>query len=302
MLFYGGDLNTSEILAYKAIYSAQEKKQAAVVLSAVLQLGHIALCKGDAEGWQRAIDALSLTNKDAKASALLQSTTDVLRGILLLKLTHPDTIADWLKTGDFERLASLPYLCPFAHFVHAQYLCRQGEFARLIGFAEASYPNGIETSPLLDALLALVVATAYLNLNDKTKATALIQYAADKTLPDGLIFLLLSYIHLLGGLLDQIAKKSYPACLPAFLKLKSRLNLAGRRLSQYTITIVKPIGLPDDLTPKEKKVALLAAQGLRNAEIAQRLSVTENTVRYHLRSVFRKLDVGRRMKLAEKLS
>ncbi|HHY08729.1 MAG TPA: response regulator transcription factor [Corynebacteriales bacterium] len=36
--------------------------------------------------------------------------------------------------------------------------------------------------------------------------------------------------------------------------------------------------------------------------MARRLSVTENTVRYHLRSVFCKMDVDRRSKPAEKLS
>ncbi|HOR86382.1 MAG TPA: LuxR C-terminal-related transcriptional regulator [Bacillota bacterium] len=300
MLFYCGDLSTSEILAHKALYMAREKKQTAIVLTSALLLGHIALCKGDADGWQRAIDAMFLANKNSR-TAFIQNMIDAMRGILLLELTHPDNIADWLKTGDFERLRPMPQLLSFAHFVHAQYLCRKGEFARLIGFAEVRYPKGIKTSPILDALLALTVATAYMNMGDKDRADMFIQHAADRMLPDGLIFPLGSYIQLLGGLLDPILKKSYPSCLPAFLKLKSQLNLAGRRLNPYIVTIVETVGLPDDLTLKEREVALLAAQGLRNTEIAQRLAVTENTVRYHLRSVFSKLDVDRRMKLAEKL-
>ncbi len=301
MLFYCGDLSTSEIFAYKALYAAQAKKQTAIVLASALLLGHIALCKGDADGWQRAIDAMSLANKRSRDSASIQSMIDAMRGILLLELTHPDNIADWLKTGDFERLRPLPQILPFAHFVHAQYLCRKGEIARLIGFAEVRYPKGIKTSPVLDALLALTVATAYLNMGDKARADMFIQHAVDRTLPDGLIFPLGSYMQLLGGFLDPIVKKSYPSFLPAFLKLRSQLNLAGRRLSQHIVTIVETVGLPDDLTPKEREVALLAAQGLRNTEIAQRLAITQNTVRYHLRTVFGKLDVDRRMKLAEKL-
>jgi len=231
MLFYCGDLSTSEILAHKALYTAQTKKQTAIVLASALLMGHIALCKGDADGWQRAIDAVSLANNNSRNSASIQSMIEAMRGILLLELTHPDDIAGWLKTGDFERLASMPQLLPFAHFVHAQYLCRKGEFARLIGFAEVRYPKGIKTLPILDALLALTVATAYLNMGDKARADMFIQHAADRTLPDGLIFPILSYIQLLGGLLEPIVKKSYPSCLPAFLKLKSQLNLAGRRLN-----------------------------------------------------------------------
>ena len=301
MLFYLGDLGASEILAYKALYAAREKKQTAVELPLLFLLGNIAICKGDKNGWQSVVDALSSAYDNMKASDAIQSMIDAIRGILILELTHPDNIADWLREGHFGRLTFLPYLCPFAHFVHAQYLCRVGEFARLIAFAEIWYPDGVEASPLLDALMSLVVATAHLNMGDKERANILIQRAVDRTLPDGLVYPLLSYIQLLGGLLEPVVKRLYPYFLPAFLKIKKQLHIAGRKLSEYIVTVVKTVGLPDILTPREREVALLAAQGLRNAEISQRLSISENTVRYHLRSVFDKLDVDRRIRLVEKL-
>ena len=49
------------------------------------------------------------------------------------------------------------------------------------------------------------------------------------------------------------------------------------------------------------EVAKLAAQGLRNGEIAAKLVVSEATVRAHLRSIFQKLDIDRRARLAERL-
>jgi len=45
----------------------------------------------------------------------------------------------------------------------------------------------------------------------------------------------------------------------------------------------------------------LAAEGLRNNEIAAKLFVSENTVRAHLRTIYQKLDIDRRAKLAQKL-
>jgi DNA-binding CsgD family transcriptional regulator/tetratricopeptide (TPR) repeat protein len=57
----------------------------------------------------------------------------------------------------------------------------------------------------------------------------------------------------------------------------------------------------ESLTASEDRVAALAAEGLTNREIAQRLFVTIKAVQWHLRNVYRKLDVGSRGELAAAL-
>jgi DNA-binding CsgD family transcriptional regulator len=53
------------------------------------------------------------------------------------------------------------------------------------------------------------------------------------------------------------------------------------------------------LTPAERRVAALAAQGPTNREIAQTLFVTEKTVEMHLSRAYRKLGIRSRWQLAE---
>jgi DNA-binding NarL/FixJ family response regulator len=48
------------------------------------------------------------------------------------------------------------------------------------------------------------------------------------------------------------------------------------------------------LTSRELEVLALAAEGLANKQIAQRLWVTPKTIKFHLSNVFRKLDVANR--------
>ena len=54
----------------------------------------------------------------------------------------------------------------------------------------------------------------------------------------------------------------------------------------------------DSLTPTERQVIALVAEGLTNQGVAQRLLITSGTVRTHLRSVFAKLGVVSRAELA----
>lgn len=51
------------------------------------------------------------------------------------------------------------------------------------------------------------------------------------------------------------------------------------------------------LTPKEKQVAQLVAQGLTNKEVAKELAITDRTVKAHLASTFEKLHVRDRLQL-----
>jgi ATP/maltotriose-dependent transcriptional regulator MalT len=62
-----------------------------------------------------------------------------------------------------------------------------------------------------------------------------------------------------------------------------------------------PACLPQ-LSPAERKVALLVADGLTNLEVAERLYLSRHTVDSHLRKIFVKLEIKRRVELAARVA
>ena len=51
------------------------------------------------------------------------------------------------------------------------------------------------------------------------------------------------------------------------------------------------------LTEREREVATLLCDGLKNKEIGKKLFISETTVRHHLTSIFAKLEVSNRFEL-----
>jgi two-component system nitrate/nitrite response regulator NarL len=54
----------------------------------------------------------------------------------------------------------------------------------------------------------------------------------------------------------------------------------------------------DQLTPREREIAGIACTGVTNKQIAEKLSISEATVRHHLGVIFSKLGVSTRSELA----
>ncbi|MBL8981278.1 MAG: winged helix-turn-helix transcriptional regulator [Gemmatimonadetes bacterium] len=100
------------------------------------------------------------------------------------------------------------------------------------------------------------------------------------------------------------------AVLFAVLGIWLGARLTGRRPA----VVVKEVHIPapatftrDDarvselgLTPRELEILELIAQGLSNREIAERVFVSENTVKTHSSRVFEKLDVRRRTQAVQR--
>ena len=101
------------------------------------------------------------------------------------------------------------------------------------------------------------------------------------------------------------AAATAPSPLSSFQTIQEikALKIRYSRADESHIFAMLEEGLNDaeKLTERERDVAELAAQGLHNNEIAERLYISENTVKRHLKVAFQKLNIDRRSRLIEML-
>lgn len=100
-----------------------------------------------------------------------------------------------------------------------------------------------------------------------------------------------TYLQLLGLTVLLLV----PLCYA--LRLPLRRLLGNRRFHCWTP--ISPVAAkPLPLTRREREVARLVQRGMKNIEISARLNIAETTLRVHLRSIYKKLGISGRDKLA----
>ena len=82
--------------------------------------------------------------------------------------------------------------------------------------------------------------------------------------------------------------------ISAYIEKQSFDRAAFRRVLEETKQNYQSLSELSTLTDREREVLNLLAQGLTNKEIAEKLFITTNTVKRHLKAIFEKLDVHTR--------
>ena len=294
LAFFRCETEQAEIFAHKAVFQSESKQQKNIQIGAARLLAVIAMLKSDFDGWQRVVhDIEHAAFGSVSNTSMFRLMLDLVHASLMAQHREYDRIADWLKNTGFLSLQLPVAIYTKAVEMHGYYLMGKGEYAQLVGFLQTIPVK--DYAPFPAHFHLLTVAVGYSSLKNIEQAFKCVELSAKKALPDNMLHCYVGFSRLLGGLSDEFIKRRYPDFITDFENYKERYFTGWSTLYKA----LSQTELPAVLTERELDVAELAADGLRNNEIAQTLFLSEHTVRAHLRSVYQKLDIDRRAKLVK---
>ncbi len=186
-----------------------------------------------------------------------------------------------------------PGLRAFALYVQAHYLYLKGEYEKSVGLVEATITMGAAQYPIPAIYLHLVAVMDYMSLKQTQRAEHHLLVAWEMARPDDLIEGFGEHHGLLGGMLEAIIKPGWPEDFKRIIAITYRFSAGWRKIHNP----VTGHDVADDLTTTEFAVAMLAARGWTNQEIAQHLKISSHTVKRYISIVLQKLNICHRHEL-----
>lgn len=298
-----GRFDESDVQAYQAAFLSEQWGNATATYGAALLLGINAIYRSDMAGLQKAVDYLE--NKAQgysflRGRALGAYMVETVRGYLLGLMMETGHSALWTQ-GEADSLSDLTFTNFMIKTCRVTDLLLKKEYKRAIASVEASLrmdPRLISTSTR--NFMCCGLALGYLAIGRVFKAAEYLDQSLTLAGQDkNYTFLACfrKYFQVLF-LLPHIAAK-HAETIREIKALSIRYTRADE--SHIFAMLDEVPELKEELTSREREVARLAAQGLRNAEIAEALGITENTVKHHLKIAFQKMNIDRRGKLIEML-
>jgi DNA-binding NarL/FixJ family response regulator len=101
---------------------------------------------------------------------------------------------------------------------------------------------------------------------------------------------------------DEIQRAYSEFSISAYIEKRAFDRTAFRRIIEETKQVHQSQSELSALTEREREVLDLLAQGLTNKEIAEKLVITTNTVKRHLKAIFEKLNVHTRSAATAKVA
>ncbi|KAA9325647.1 LuxR C-terminal-related transcriptional regulator [Adhaeribacter soli] len=252
--------------------------------------------RGDMAASEMKLKELDEVVKANAVNPNLKAMYVALKGGMLVLLNQPEKARSFFETNGLDPDKKITYADEHGYVAYALLLVSEHKveqaftlLARLYEMAAAQ--NRVER--IIE--IKIIYAVIYKFTGEKEKAVLnlvqSLEYAADNEI----IMNHVNYLALINDLLLEVYKvqKTGKTKIPDSLLRKLKLTIAKREKQAKVI-------IPENLSSREVDTLQLIALELSNQEIADKLFVSLNTVKTHVKNIYAKLEVDNRKKAIEK--
>ncbi len=294
MLMRGED-DEAEILCHKALYDARNYSQTSICLCAELVLARIAILRGDAEGYFIAVENIQNYGKE-NTNLYLMRMVDFCVSHLSLILGVMDNVSKWFCNMESIKKTLYTPAIPFAQMLHSKVLLLEKRYNELYGISQSVIDMAGSAPYMMPRVLNLIyLAVAKHNCGNDQEAQEYLKQALDISLPDKIYLPFAQQ----GGVLDPLLE-TLKGSVDDRKGLNALTELCKRQEKGVSIIKKAIFSVKSPLTPREREIAMFARDRLSAREIADKLYISEATVKTILKSIYSKLDVHSKSELVLK--
>lgn len=294
-----GDFVNAEIIVYKSMTIAKESGQADIELAGIFLLARIYIYRGNLSLFMQLINQMEKLVRyeimNYQAYKLVYNL-DLIKTYLYVCLEKTDQVPEWLYHNDYKRYIHF-FSISYADIVYGRLLLLNGENQKVINLSEEFLKQATIFPNLMTVIYTQIYrAVAYYRMNKLEECKVSIKNALDMAVSDGL---LLPFVENAKGLIpifDLIGSdNSYPEFIRKVREIYDEYKESIQKITDGLICNTPK------LSKREKQIALLAAEGLNNKEIAQAINISPNTVKLELKNIFRKYNINSRKLLNKEM-
>ncbi len=283
-----------------ALSQGEDALQPTVVYGCALLMARNAIANKDEEGVDKALSTLLASSALFTKLAETALYKAIYQTVLVMILSMLREVG--MKKDAYAKGLSVPrndsILMQITVHVRVLEMLYQGEEERALGLMQSVLQRSSRLhNTITEYVVSLALAIYFWHTGQKERALDLAHRSLTIAREDELYSLYVNH----WDLISPILKDEHLSAFAHFTKKVEGIQKCLQKQDAQKQTREMD-QLPDTLTEREREVAILAAQGFTNPEIAKELFVTESTVKKHMLIIFRKMSIKRRAKLISLLN
>jgi LuxR family transcriptional regulator, maltose regulon positive regulatory protein len=212
-------------------------------------------------------------------------------------LKQYEKINSWIREGDFDSSRLYFPTKAFLNIVYGRTLLINEEYMKLLGRSDQFLEEASIFPNLLGQIYSYIhIAAANVRIYRHKEALLALTQAMKLAMPDKMDMPFVENCDYIIELVRELGSSSdYSEAVARIIKLYNTYKSSKELiLKEHFAGELKP-----ELTQREHEIGMLAAEGLTNKEIGDRLYISVNTVKVMLKSIYNKLSINNRVLLKQ---